>query len=656
MKKRVTRQGIAAEPGASDDVLAAVATRALALEEAALALASSEDVGGMAAALLPVVAGAVGAHEGALFLTEPGGQNRLTAIHGAPDELREGLEESLVDQAAASVAAASDEAVARDAILEDDSFGEWCEEQELPANARRPYFELYAPLRAHETVVGVLALGRRGDGADFSTEDLLFIEHVGSSAALAVSRSLLQRENERKIEILRALARFTGEITSTLDLNRVLPTVVNTTEAVIERDRALVALLEDGALKIRAVNDKVKVELNEAEVLGITEVLGVLVKRRSRLRVTAEGVADEDEEVPDRDVFARYFEAGEMQSILALPLQDEESLLGYLILESRNPDGFGDSDAEEHLAILSGSVTVAIRNADLYRRLPMVGFLAPFGPLRRWLSKMDRRRRSLLLGGIGAAALFAAAVPIPRDAVGPAVVRPSEVLPVTALAPGIVERVYTSGGERLTAGAPVAMLRNWQSDARLTAAEAELAIAERRAAEASQRRDPAEAHRWALKARNLAGWMMYARTEERDQRLTAPVTGSILTQRIEEQVGARLERGDVFCEIARLDPVHVEVEIAEEDVGDIRPGKSARVRVLAYADRQFRGKILAVSPEGKGAPGKPASFTVTVECANPDLELLVGMTGRAKLEAGSSPWLWGVLRPLGRALRMNFWI
>lgn len=640
----------------SGTIFTAVTTRALALQELALALAGNDEIEAMAAAVLPVAAGAVRSREAALFLADAEGNFQILTFHGTPDELREGLEESLVEQAAASVGGGSEGAVSRAAILVDESYKAWCEEQEIEGDARYPYFELYAPLKAAETVVGIVALGRRSDGRDFAGDDLQFIGHVCSSAAVAVSRCLLEKENKKKIEMLRALARFTGEITSTLDLNRVLSTVANTTEAVIERDRALVALVEGGALRVRAVSDKMTVEANEAQVLGVVDVLGAIYRRRGRLRVTAEMVGDEEAEVPDREVFQRYFEAGEMQSILALPLQDEEGLLGYLVLESRDPAGFGDANAEEHLGILSGSVTVAIRNADLYRRMPMVGFLAPFASQHRRLAAMDPRRRSLLLGGIAAAAIFFTLVPLPRNAAGPAVVRPSEILPVTALAPGIVERVFASGGERVVAGSPVASLRNRESGARLSEAQAELAIAERRAAEASQRRDPAEAQRWALKARNLAGWMSYAQSEERDQRLTAPVTGSIVTPRLQEKVGERLERGDVLCEIARLDPAHVEVEVSEEEVGDIRVGKEARVKVLAYPSRQFRGKILSVAPEGGGPPNKPASFTVTVECANPGLDLLAGMTGRAKLEAGSSPLLWNVLRPLGRAIRMKFWI
>ena len=651
-----SRRGRSAEARNSGDILAAVTTRALALQEVAVSLAEHETAEAMGQAFLPTVAGAVGSREAALLVMEPGDQYRMVALHGVADDLAEGVEESAVEQAAASVAAGSGGSLTAAEIVEDESFVAWREGQEEPEGAAgRPYFELYVPLEAHDAVVGVLALSRRADGEDYNDEDLVFLEHVGSGAAVALSRAHLDLENRRKIDMLRALARFTGEITSTLDLNRVLHTVANTTEAVIDRDRAVVALVEAGGLKVRAVSDKVVVEVNEAEVLGIEEVLEVIHRRKGRLRVTAESVGDEGAEVPDREVFARYFEAGEMQSILALPLQDEEGLTGYLILESRDPAGFGDAAAEEFLGILSGSVTVAIRNADLYRRVPMVGFLAPIAGQRRRFAAMSPTRRRLILGGAAILLLFIAAIPLPRNAAGPALVRPSEVLPVVALAPGIVERVYASGGEEIASGAPVATLRNRESDARLAEAEAELAIAERRAAEANERRDQAEARRWSLQARNLAGWMTYARSEGADQRLTAPVTGSVLTQRLEERVGEMLERGDALCEIARLDPVHVEVQISEEDVGDLKPGGKARVKVLAYPDRQFRGKVLTVAPEGSGPAGKPSSFTVTVECANPDLDLLAGMTGRAKVEAGASPWLWSTFRPLGRALRMNFW-
>src|SRR5437762_1019970 len=109
-------------------IFTTITTRALALQEVATALGSSEDLERMAAALLPVAAGAVGSREGALFLAEPGGGYRLLSLYGTPDDLRAGLEESLVEQAAAGVAGASAGSVDQAGILQDEEFVTWCDE------------------------------------------------------------------------------------------------------------------------------------------------------------------------------------------------------------------------------------------------------------------------------------------------------------------------------------------------------------------------------------------------------------------------------------------------------------------------------------------------------------------------------------------------
>jgi hypothetical protein len=262
--------------------------------------------------------------------------------------------------------------------LQDPEYVEWADEQELQGEARRPYFEIYAPLRAQDTVVGVLAFSRRYDGRDFSPDDVLFIEHSGSSAAVAVSRCLLGRENEKKIGLLRALARFTSEITSTLDLSRVLQTVANTTEAVIARDQASVALLEGGVLKVRAVSDKVTVEANEGEVLGLVDVLGVILRHGGRLRATVGMAADEESPIPDREVFARYFRRRDAV-ILALPFRTRK---GFFTPGPRVPrsEGPGDATRRNSSGILSGSVTVAIETRTSIAAA-MVGVPAPLASL-----------------------------------------------------------------------------------------------------------------------------------------------------------------------------------------------------------------------------------------------------------------------------------
>jgi multidrug efflux pump subunit AcrA (membrane-fusion protein)/GAF domain-containing protein len=640
--------------GGATDLFAGVATRALELEDIALALASSEEIEPMAAAFLPIVAGAVRSGEACLFLAEGGDSFQAVGHHGYPEDQAEAVEESLVEQAVCSVAGDQEGPITRDAVIGEEAFTAWCEEQSVGGAGARPRFELYAPLRAADALIAVLAVGRRSDGADFSEEDVAFIDHVASSASLAVRRCMLARENADQLRLLRELARFGREITSTLDLNRVLQTVANTTEAVIARDRASVALLESGTLKIRAVSEKVVVETNEAEVLGLTEVLDALLQMKREIRITADGL-EAGAELPHREVFARYFEGGEMQSLLALPLQDEEGLMGLVLLESRDPDGFADRSDAEFLGILGGMVSVAVRNADLYRRVPMVGFLRPLALSRRRWSAMTPRRRAFVAIAASVAFVLFAVVPWPRQVAGSAVVRPAEVLTVTVPSAGVVREIYVQGGAPVMQGALVATVRNRDADAMLASAQANYAIAERRAAEAAAQRDAAETRRWSLAARDAAAELDYARSTEQDLRLTARVSGVVVTPRVEERVGEHLDQGDELCEIARLDPVHVEVQLGEGDVGAIGEGSRARLKVLAYPDRQFAGRVLRISPQGESQPGKSATFVVSVEIPNKRLELLSGMTGRAKIDAGYSPWLWNLLRPAVQALRMKFW-
>jgi multidrug resistance efflux pump/GAF domain-containing protein len=640
--------------GGAPDVFASVATRALELEDIALALASSEEIEPMAAAFLPIVAGAVRSGEACLFLAEGGDSFQTVGHHGYPEDQAEAVEESLVEQAVCSVAGDQEGPITRDALIQEEAFVAWCQEQSVEGAEARPRFELYAPLRARDSLIAVLAVGRRSDGADFSEEDIAFIDHVASSASLAVRRCMLARENADQLRLLRELARFGREITSTLDLNRVLQTVANTTEAVIARDRASVALLESGTLRIRAVSEKVVVETNEAEVLGLTEVLDALLRMKREIRITADGL-EAGAEVPHREVFARYFEGGEMQSLLALPLQDEEGLMGLVLLESRDPDGFAGRSGTEFLGILGGMVSVAVRNADLYRRVPMVGFLGPLALSQRRWSAMTPRRRAIVAIGASAAFVLFAVIPWPRQVAGSAVVRPAEVLSVTVPSAGVVREIYVQGGAPVMQGALVATVRNRDADAMLASAEANYAIAERKAAEASAQRDAAETRRWSLAARDAAAELNYARSTERDLRLTARVSGVVVTPRVEERVGEHLDQGDELCEIARLDPVHVEVQLGEADVGAVGEGSRARLKVLSYPDRQFVGRVVRISPQGESEPGKSATFVVSVEIPNHRLELLSGMTGRAKIDAGYSPWLWNLLRPAVRALRMKFW-
>ena len=58
---------------------------------------------------------------------------------------------------------------------------------------------------------------------------------------------------ERKVEVLETLVTVSREITSTLNLERVLQTIVNAPQALIPYERAAIALQTAGKYKLSAV-------------------------------------------------------------------------------------------------------------------------------------------------------------------------------------------------------------------------------------------------------------------------------------------------------------------------------------------------------------------------------------------------------------------
>jgi hypothetical protein len=93
-------------------------------------------------------------------------------------------------------------------------------------------------------VIGVLGLGPRTAGGRYPEDDRLFLEHMLIQGALALDRALLFAQNQNRLQDLDALLKISRELTSTLDLDAVLLTAVNTTSAIVARQRAVLALFE----------------------------------------------------------------------------------------------------------------------------------------------------------------------------------------------------------------------------------------------------------------------------------------------------------------------------------------------------------------------------------------------------------------------------
>ena len=145
--------------------------------------------------------------------------------------------------------------------------------------------------------------------------------------------------------------------------------------------------------------------------------------------------------------------------------------------------------------------------------------------------------------------------------------------------------------------------------------------------------------------RRLQNWGISEREIERlqqggrPQRLLAyrsPVNGVVLQKPSVE--GMRFMPGEVLYEIADLSSVWMIADVSEQDLGFVRAGQQARVRITAYPAREFQGRVVFVYPALEAAT---RTGRVRVELPNREGLLKPAMYADAELASG---------RPGGKAL------
>jgi multidrug efflux pump subunit AcrA (membrane-fusion protein) len=662
--------------------LTEITSRLLLANEAVEATLSTHDRTELSERFLRVVAHGSAASRSALFLVEGEGFS-VGATLGLSEEEQEALpaSEADIDTCRAALEAkrpqvADPALMAADALdeLEQEERAEAAEaEEELESEeegdgaaavedgdgeedepAGQPFFGVYIPVHLDGAPIAVLALGARARGERYAAQDLTFLRHLLSQYAVALNRGTLIEQNEHRLAELDALLRVSREITSTLDLDAVLRAVVNTVAAVLPNDRAAIALMKARRLSLRAVSSMTRLAPDQAEIFHLEGPLEYLALEPRRLQIGADGLGGE-EDPPGASVFSSYFERQEMRSFMAVPLKDDQGLLGFLILESRQEAWEVEPAEGDALDILAAQATVAIRNALLYSQIPLRGVALPMSKLRSKAASLDPRARRMTLAA-AAVGLVVALLPIvPERTGGPAVVRPLRFQGVRAPTDGVVGRVFVKGGDRVAAGQPIAEVEDPDLASRLAELRAAAELARRGAASGRSANDPSA---WRSAQVRLSAIELALAFEERRARaslLTAPFAGEVLELDLPQRTGQHLEMGESFCTVAALDSVEAVVEVPEQKIGRVRVGESVALKVMAFPAHTFTGRVSEVGWRGRPDAKGLARFQVRVAVANPGQLLRPGMSGIGKATLGRRSLAWLAIEPPLRAFELGWW-
>jgi HlyD family secretion protein len=166
-----------------------------------------------------------------------------------------------------------------------------------------------------------------------------------------------------------------------------------------------------------------------------------------------------------------------------------------------------------------------------------------------------------------------------------------------------------------------------------SAEEAEVARSQVRQAEAALRQAEAQLRQVGVALQHAQSILVQAQTNLRqaeslleERVVRAPVSGMAASLAVDP--GDSVTPSTRLVQLLRISPAEVAFSVPEQEMGRIRPGMEAAVRVDALPERTFSGRVSrtgpVLSPETRTA-------TVRVEVPNGDFSLRPGMTARVEL-------------------------
>jgi RND family efflux transporter MFP subunit len=604
--------------------------------------------------LLPIVAGKIrdilGAGACNLWLASADGQELTLAEQIGEDP-------TVAEDASASMSEGLFAEIAQQAnprLLEDPG--------EEPALAERIKaggdFEIQswmgAPLRKDDEVLGVVEIINKADGTQFNEDDLFFLSSISEQAAVALHNANLL-ESERKVHALDALLKISQEITSTLDLDHVLTTVVAQSSSVVPFESCVIGFYDRGRFVLGAVS-------GEAEVPKTREM--------SDLRERMEWVAEQDNnvsanlhedgwQVEPQETHAQivsFLEEHGHKGFYGLPLRDDQGTLGAMILLSTEPDFLSENNLET-LAILASQTTVAIRNAQLYQQVPLANILQPFAQRKKKLiAAMPRSRVMQYARRTAIIAALLILIPWPMRVGTDATVIPADRRVISAMQGGTVKQVFVHEGDAVKPGQVLAQLDDSEDRVKLAEADAALSQARRELAEAEFRNDPSAAGQAQLRNQLYYAEVTLEQQRINEARLTSPIGGIVVTPKVEDKTGTMLKAGDTFCEIVAQDRMAAEMSVPETDLPLVQPGEKIALKLNAFPTITFKGTVERLGAQTHTDSGDQY-FLVRAIFENTGGSARDGMVGRARIESHDG-WFGSGWYPIGYAiLRSPFrWI
>ncbi|WP_298267708.1 HlyD family efflux transporter periplasmic adaptor subunit [Geobacter sp.] len=167
----------------------------------------------------------------------------------------------------------------------------------------------------------------------------------------------------------------------------------------------------------------------------------------------------------------------------------------------------------------------------------------------------------------------------------------------------------------------------------------------------------------AARAQFRQAWeaLALARTRLSYTTLTAPLTGLVLSKHVEP--GEQVAAGTPIITVGDVTDTWLRAYIAETDLGRVKVGQKARIKVDTWPDRHYEGTVTFISPEAEFTPKNVQTekervklvYRIKITVPNPKMELKPGMPADAEIIVGTGDRGPGTRASRTPLLTINIW-
>lgn len=148
--------------------------------------------------------------------------------------------------------------------------------------------------------------------------------------------------------------------------------------------------------------------------------------------------------------------------------------------------------------------------------------------------------------------------------------------------------------------------------------------------------------------------LAHARSQASSGRLSIPFDGYLADAYLGQKLGSYLNLGETYATAQTHRKPMVELLLPEYEVGEMKIGGEAEVRLMPFPNEPFTGHVVSVEPSGQPA-GFGQVFKVVIELQDIDHPVRPGMTGYAKVLVGEKPLFMIITRPIVRFFQIEAW-